>query len=116
MKSKGCGRKWPGYILRSYSTICLDLLIPRLCNDPCYVGHCHHDMARHRAAVGRDVLQICTVAANRLNKQSRTADKVWACSLGVGRGANNSSPLNNQLITKCYIGTLTWTHNLERPR
>ena len=35
---------------------------------------------------------ICRVTANVLNKQSRTADKVWSSSLGVGRGANNSSP------------------------
>jgi len=28
------------------------------------------------------------VAANVLNKQSRTADKGWSSSLGVGRGAN----------------------------
>jgi hypothetical protein len=27
------------------------------------------------------------VAANTLNKQSRTADKGWSSSLGVGRGA-----------------------------
>jgi hypothetical protein len=31
-------------------------------------------------------------AANTLNKQSRTADEGWSSSLGVGRGANNSSP------------------------
>ena len=35
---------------------------------------------------------IWRVAANKLNKQSRTADKGWSSSLGVGRGANNSSP------------------------
>jgi len=29
--------------------------------------------------------------ANKLNKQSRTADEVWSSSLGVGRGANNPS-------------------------
>ena len=28
--------------------------------------------------------------ANILNKQSRTADKGWSSSLGVGRGANNT--------------------------
>jgi hypothetical protein len=33
-------------------------------------------------------LQICRVAANILNKQSRTADKRWSSSLGVWRGAN----------------------------
>ena len=35
---------------------------------------------------------IWRVAANILNKQSRTADKEWSSSLGVGRGANNPSP------------------------
>jgi hypothetical protein len=29
---------------------------------------------------------------NISNKRSRTADKVWSVSLGVGRGANSSSP------------------------
>jgi hypothetical protein len=46
---------------------------------------CHHDMARPQVADGGDGLQIWRVAANILNKQSRTVDK------GVGRGANNSS-------------------------
>jgi hypothetical protein len=32
------------------------------------------------------------LAANILNKQRRTNDKVWSSSLGVGRGANNPSP------------------------
>jgi len=31
------------------------------------------------------------VAANILNKQLQTADNGWSSSLGVGRGANNSS-------------------------
>ena len=35
---------------------------------------------------------IWNLAANILNKRSRTADKVWSSSLGVGRSANNSSP------------------------
>jgi len=30
------------------------------------------------------------VASNILSKQSRTADKVWSSSLGVGQMANNS--------------------------
>jgi hypothetical protein len=33
-----------------------------------------------------------SLATNILNKQSRTADKEWSFSLGVRRGANNSSP------------------------
>jgi len=36
---------------------------------------------------------IWRVAANILNKQSRTADKGWSPCLGIGRGANNSSLL-----------------------
>jgi len=36
-------------------------------------------------------LQMWSVAANILNKQSRTTDKGWYSSLGVGRGANTFS-------------------------
>jgi len=35
--------------------------------------------------------QILRVAANILNKQERTADKVCSSSLGVGRGVDNPS-------------------------
>jgi hypothetical protein len=35
---------------------------------------------------------VWMAAANIWNKQSRTADKGWSSSLGVGRGANNFSP------------------------
>jgi hypothetical protein len=52
---------------------------------------CHHGMARPQVADGGDGLQVWRVAANILNKQSRTADKRWSSILGVGRGANNSS-------------------------
>jgi hypothetical protein len=50
---------------------------------------------RHGASSGCgwwNGLQLWRVAANTLNKQSRTANKGWSSSLGVGRGANNSSP------------------------
>jgi hypothetical protein len=50
---------------------------------------CHHGMARPQVADGGDALQLWREAANILNKQSRTADKGWSSSLGVGRGANN---------------------------
>jgi hypothetical protein len=50
-----------------------------------------HGMARPQVPDGGDILQVWSVAANILNKQSRTADKRWSSSLGVGRGANNSS-------------------------
>jgi hypothetical protein len=45
-------------------------------------------MARPQVADGRDGLQI---AANILNKYSRTVDKGWSSSLGFGRGADNSA-------------------------
>jgi hypothetical protein len=47
-------------------------------------------MARPQVADGRDALQVWRVAANILNKQSRTADKKWSSSWGVGRGVKNS--------------------------
>jgi hypothetical protein len=49
------------------------------------------------------------VATNILNKQSRTADKGWSSSLGVGRGANNSSPWN----VSCYE-TSTGASDMDR--
>jgi hypothetical protein len=52
---------------------------------------CHHGMARPQVADGGDSLQFLREATNILNKQSRPADKGWSSSLGVGRGANNSS-------------------------
>ena len=39
---------------------------------------------------------IRRVAANILNKQSRTADEGWSSSWGGGRGANNASPWKNR--------------------
>jgi hypothetical protein len=49
-------------------------------------------MARSQVPGGGDGLQIWRIDANILNKQSRTADKDWSSSSGVGRGANNFSP------------------------
>jgi len=51
----------------------------------------HHDMAFLTLRM-EERPPICRVAANILNKQSPTADKGLYSSLGVGRGANNSSP------------------------
>jgi hypothetical protein len=47
---------------------------------------CHHGMARHQVADGGDALQVRRVAANVLNKQSRTADKGGFSSMRLGRG------------------------------
>jgi hypothetical protein len=40
------------------------------------------------------------VAANILNKQSRTADKGCSSRLGVGRGTNNSTPWKRIFVMK----------------
>jgi hypothetical protein len=48
---------------------------------------CHHGMARPQVADGGDLWRA---DANILNKQSRTDDKGWSSSFGVGHGANNS--------------------------
>jgi hypothetical protein len=53
---------------------------------------CHHAMVGPQVADGEDGIQIRRAAANILNEQSRIADKGWSSSLGVRRGANNSSP------------------------
>jgi hypothetical protein len=65
---------------------------------PCFVGPCHHGMARLRVADGGDGLQIWRVAA------MRTANKGLSSNLRVGQEANNSSPCKEQLGTKCYTG------------
>jgi len=49
-------------------------------------------MARPRVADGGDGLQIWRVAANKWNKQSRTAEKGGSPAWGLDEGANNSSP------------------------
>jgi hypothetical protein len=62
---------------------------------------------------------IWWVAANILNKQSRTADKGWSSNLGVGRGANNSSLWKWIFVTKhSQTNPRTWTDTrpLGRPR
>jgi hypothetical protein len=47
---------------------------------------CHHSKARPRVADGRHGLQFWKLAANILNKQSRTNDKGYSSSLGLGVG------------------------------
>jgi hypothetical protein len=50
------------------------------------MGSCHQGMARPQAVDGGDGLQIRKIAANILNKQSRTAAKGWSSSLRIVRG------------------------------
>jgi hypothetical protein len=74
-------------------------------------------MAHPQDADGRNGLQIWRVAANILNKQSRTADKGWSSSLGVGRGANNSSPqiiiLLRKFTRSLGYGLILWIMDLS---
>jgi hypothetical protein len=63
-----------------------------------YLCHCNNGMARPRVADGGYGLQMWRVARNILTEQSRTADKGPFSSLGVGRGANNSSVYNTSLL------------------
>jgi hypothetical protein len=78
---------------------------------------CHHGMARPQVADVGDALQVWRVAANILNKQSRTAEKWWSFNLGVGRGANNSSPSKISLLRKITRslgpGRFPWINDLS---
>ena len=51
---------------------------------------------------------IWRVAANKLNKQSWTADKGWSSSLGVVRGANNPSLQNIHVKKQSLVGCFLW--------
>jgi hypothetical protein len=53
---------------------------------------------------------ICRVAANILNKQSRTANKESSSSLWLGRGYNNSSHLNRIFVTKYHRQSFKHTY------
>jgi hypothetical protein len=70
-------------------------------------------MAHPQVADGGDALQIWRVATNILKKQSRTADKGWSSSLGVGGEANNSHCKNN-LVTKMFKKPRTWVDSLDK--
>jgi hypothetical protein len=52
----------------------------------------HNGMVRPQVGDGGDGLQVQKVAANIFNKQSRTADRGWSSSLGIGQGASNLPP------------------------
>ena len=59
---------------------------------------------------------IWRVAGNILNKQSRTTEKGWFASLGVGRGAKQLLTVKTY-VTKYLQGKLwTWTDTLVWPK
>jgi hypothetical protein len=68
-----------------------------------FISSCHHGMARPQGA-DEDCIQIRKVAVNILYKQSRTDNRGWSSSLGVGQGANNPptiKPLNLYYCFEC---------------
>jgi hypothetical protein len=67
-------------------------------------------MARPQVEDGGDALQVWREATNIFNKQSLTADKGWSSSLGVRRGADNSSPL----VTKILKKPRAWTDSFDK--
>jgi hypothetical protein len=54
-------------------------------------------MAQPWVADGGDGLEVWSVAANTLIKQTQTADKWWSSSLEVGRGIK-TSPKKKRLL------------------
>jgi hypothetical protein len=63
-----------------------------------------------------EVLQVWRVAANILNKPSRTVDKGWSSSLGVGRGAATPHCKHFLLlrnVSKCLGPGLILWHDLS---
>jgi hypothetical protein len=69
---------------------------------------CQHGMARPQVADGGDGLQIWRVAANILNKQSRTAERVWPSTFEDDESTNKYYH-----VTKRYTGHGTWVDYLE---
>jgi hypothetical protein len=77
------------------------------------VGPCHYVMVRPQVANGEWSL-IWRVAANTLNKQLRKADNGWSFSLGVGQGANKSSPSKLAMLQNIVQGIgLGGTGNMD---
>jgi hypothetical protein len=58
------------------------------CNHVKWIPY-YNGMARPQVVDGGGGLKIWRIAANILNRQSRTDDRGWSSSLGVGREANN---------------------------
>jgi hypothetical protein len=87
-----------------------------ICSDHVKWVPCHHGMARPQVADGGDGLQMWRVAANILNKQSRTADMAWSSSLGVGRGLTTPTvkPFNLlRIVTKSLgPGRILWQNDV----
>jgi hypothetical protein len=76
---------------------------------------CHHGTARPQIPDGGEDLQIRRVAANVSNKKSRTANKGWSSSLGVGSGSTphrNKSMMLRNVSKHLGPGLILW-HGLR---
>jgi hypothetical protein len=75
-------------------------------------------MARPQGVEGGDGLQIWRVAANILNKHSRTADKVWFSNLeGWTWGYKLLAVKKKKLLMKIHKKPRTWMDSLnKRPK
>jgi hypothetical protein len=60
-----------------------------------------------------DGLWIWRVAANILNKQSRTADEGWSSNSRLGMGLTTPRQ-KNKIVTKCHKGPRSWTNSLDK--
>jgi len=79
-------------VIQEESALIWDMIVWVVLSKNCVSGSLS---PRHGASSGwrEERPPIRRVAANKLNKQTRTADEGWSPSLGVGRGANNPSLL-----------------------
>jgi len=59
---------------------------------------------------------VWSVAANILNKKSRTGDNMWSSTFGAGRWANKTLRKKNCLITKWIHVPRAWTDPLVRTK
>jgi hypothetical protein len=73
------------------------------CNHVKWISCCH-GMARPQVADKGDGFQIWRVAANILNKQSRTAEREWPSTLVVGRGLTTPHRKTLYLLRSIYKG------------
>jgi len=83
------------------------------------------EVSRHQGTACLEVVEgewppLGRVAANTLNKQTRTADKGWSFSWGFGRGTNKFSPYkitmlrtNTQSLGLKYYSGNTFYHLME---
>jgi hypothetical protein len=74
------------------------------------MGPCHHGMVHPQDADGGTAFNM-EGSCEYVDKQSRTADKGWYSSLGLGRGAKKTG-----IVTKHTHVSRAWTDTSVRPK